>query len=335
MAEFNGVIQSFRSGQMISNGSIWMPEWVEFVLVGSEANQMNIWLADESFAAQYDEYIIEIVHPIIPYDDFFKDPLIVKQLLDDYDLVEKIEEVQAKRAQYPYTHQRAFMFEYHNPRDDSMRFPAYWIAIVYGEAGNNPDLIKDKIVEELLADSAHPRTDWEVILPDLFMTTEFIFTPFWNQYSIEQADYRAGTYSPTVDHRKRLPLIRRTARGPGYTQTYVDNKFELSSNTYKSIAFSVLGNPQNRNGITQFSQKFKDYQLVTNDTGDINKSSPETIEWMMLFSKLLKAAEGMTRYSSVPQGVSRMIRDNVIYASAYFKNVNYMVVAKASVEELS
>lgn len=335
LSEFGSVIREFKTGRMLTDGNLWLPEWIEFELIDTEPNQINIWLADESFAAQYDEYVIEIIHPIEPFDDFFKDPLVVKQLLDNYNLVEKLDEVQSKRDKYPYTHQRGFVFDYNNPRDTSIKYPAYWIAIVYGEAGNNPDLIKDKIVEELLAGSTRPREDWEAILPDLFMTTEFIFTPFWNQYSIPNSDLRAGIYSPIIDPRKRLSLIKRTARGPGYTETYVENRYELSANIYKSIAFSVLGNPQNRGGITQFSAKFPDYMIVSNDSGDINRADPITIDWMLLFGRLLKAAEVMTRYSSVPSGISRMSRDGVLYASAYYKNVNYMVVAKTSVEELS
>lgn len=335
LAEFNGIVLTFSSGRMMTNGSMWLPEWIEFTLDGPEPNRINIWLADESFQAQYDEYIIEIVHPVLPYDDFFKDPLIVKELLANYSLVEKLEEVQAKRAQYPYTYQQALQFDYVNPRNPDMRFPATWIAIIYGEAGNNPDLIKDKIVEELLAGSTHPREDWEQILPDLFMTTEFIFTPLWNQYSVPNSDFRAGLYSPILDPRKNLPLYKATANGPAYNAIYVESNFEESVNIYKSVAFGVVGNPQNRKGINKFSLQWKDYVVTENDSADAQRISPLTLEWMMLFSKLIVAAESMTAYTSVPRGVARMKRNGVIYASAFFKNVNYLVVTKSSVEALS
>ncbi|ARV76862.1 virion structural protein [Pseudomonas phage Phabio] len=334
MAEFNGIITSFTSGRMLNNGSLWMPEWIEFGINDTEQNRINIWLADESFQAQYDEYIIEIIHPVLPYDDFFKDPLVVKEILANYNIVEKLEQVQARREQYPYTYQQALQFDYVNPRDPTMRFPATWIAIIYGEAGNNPDLIKDKIVSDLLSDTTHPRSDWEAILPDLFMTTEFIFTPLWNQYSVPNSDFRAGLYSPIFDPRKRQALFRATANGPAYTPVYVDNNYEESVNIYKSLAFGVIGNPQNRNGINKFSLQFKDYIVTETNSADAQRISPLTLEWMMIFSRLIVAAETMTAYTSVPKGVARMNRNGVIYASAFFKNVNYLVVSKGSVEAI-
>lgn len=334
LAEFAGIVLTFTTGKMINNGFLWMPEWVEYTVAGAEQNRILIWLSDTSFAAQYDEYIIEIIHPVIPYDDFFKDPLVVKDLLANYSIVEKLDEVQSRREQYPYTYQQALQFDYVNPRDTTMRIPATWIAIIYGEAGNNPDLIKDKIVNDLLSNTTRPRGDWEAILPDLFMTTEFIFTPLWNQYAVPNASFRAGIYSPIFDPRQRLRLFRATALGPAYTSVFVDNNYEESVNIYKSVAFGVVGNPQNRGGITKFSLQFPDYLVTENDSADAQRISPITLEWMMLFSRLLVAAETMTQYTSVPKGVARMVRGNVIYASAFYKNTNYMVVSKGSVEAI-
>lgn len=335
MAEFNGVIESFSSGQMLNNSFVWLPEYVEFKLVGNEDNRLIIWLADDSFAAQYDGYIIEVIQPILPVDDFFKDPLIVKQLLADYSFVEKLEEAQARRERYPYTHLRAFEFDYVNPSNNTQRYKATWIVLIYGEAGNNPDLIKDAIVNDILDQSDKDREDWEVILPDLFLTTEFIFTPMWHRYSIPNAQFRAGIYSPVFDANVDMPLVRRTVRGPAYTTTFVNANYQTSVNNYKSLAFAVVGNPQNREGIVKFTQKFPEYMVNDTGSGDANRIDPDTLEWMMLFSKLIKAAETMTLYTSVPLGISRMKRDGVVYASAFFKNVNYLVVTKASVEEFA
>lgn len=335
MAEFSTTIESFSSGVISNNGKVWLPEWVEVKLLNTgEANRCVIWLADESFRAQYDGYVIEIIQPLLPVDNFFKDPLIVKQLLVDYNVVDKLEEAQAKRAQYPYTYLKAFDFDYVNPSNSALHYKATWLVIVYGEAGNNPDLIKDAIVKDIMDKSDRPREDWEVILPDLFLTTEFIFTPLWNRYSVPNAQFQGGIHSPIFDPSTDLPTIKKTVRGPGYTEVYIQNNYQTSVNQYKSLAFGVVGNPQNRAGVIKFNQKFPQYVVSETGSGDSNRIDPETLEWMMVFSRLIKAAEEMTLYSSVPRGVSRMRRDGIIYASAFFKNVNYMVVSKQSVNDL-
>lgn len=335
LAEFTGVISTFSSGKMMYNGTLWMPEWVEFTVVNpNETNTVHIWLADESFAGQYDQYVIEVIQPLYPVDDFFKDPLVVKDLLAGYDVVAKLEEAQERRAQYPSTYLRAFEFNYVNPRDVNQKFPAKWIVLIYGVAGNNPDIIKEAIVKDILSQTTHNRAEWETILPDLFRTTEFIFTPFWNKYSVPNADFRAGIYSPVYDPNVQLKYILRTARGSGYTDTYVRANYQTSVNIYKSIAFGVVGNPNNRDGIKKFTQKFPQYVVTEVGDADANRIDPDTLEWMAIFDKLLVAAEAMTAYTSVPSGVSRMTRDGMIYASAYYKNINYMVASKGSIDSI-
>jgi hypothetical protein len=335
LAEFGPLLESFSTGKMLTNNTIWLPEFVVFEMSApTESNRVQLWYADDSFSGQYDEYVIEIVHPLIPYDDFFNDPLVVIQALKDYNFDEKLEEAQVIRAQYPYTNLRSMTYDYVHPTNPTIRQPARWLALLYGIAADNQDFINDKIIAELLANSTHTREEWEKILPDLFKKTEFIITPFWENYSVPTGILGAGFYSPTIDPRKELPLLRRTARGPGYTQAWVDAQYELSSHTYKSLAFGVLGNPQNREGVVRFSAKFPDYLLVTNGTADFDRVDPLTTgEWMVLFAKLLKEAETMDRYTSVPLGISRMIRDGVVYATAMFQRVNYLVVTKSSVEE--
>ncbi|QBJ02741.1 virion structural protein [Pseudomonas phage Psa21] len=337
LAEFGPLLKSFTTGKMLTNNVIWLPEYVVLEMSQyGDTNRVQLWFADDSFSGQYDEYVIEVVHPLIPYDDFFKDPLVVIEALKAYDLDEKLEEAHSKRAQYPYTHLRSLTYDYVNPRNPTMKQPARWLALLYGIAADNQDFINDKIIEELLANSTHTREEWEAILPDLFKKTEFIITPFWENYSVAAGILGSGFYSPTVDPRKEITLLQRTARGPAYTTAWVNAQYEISSHTYKSLAFGVLGNPQNREGVVRFSAKFPDYLLVTNNTGDFDRVDPETTgEWMIVFANLLKVAETMDRYTSVPLGVSRMIRDGVVYASAMFQRVNYLVVTKASVEEFT
>lgn len=336
LAEFAGIIDTFECGLIGEMGLNYYPEWIQFSLLEpTEENEITLWLSDQSFQAQYDQYALEIVHPIVPYDDFFKLPAEVRSDLISYDLVEKLNEVQTLRADYPYTFQHAYKYDYVNPNDPTDRTPAYWIVIGYGAAGNNLDLINEQITNEILAGSNRPKEDWEQILPELFRRNEFIFTPFWTNYAVPALNYREGLYSPIIDPNTQLNQIKALVKGPGYTEDYIQNNYQVSATLQRSLAFAVVGNSQNRDGIIKFSQKFPDYILVSNDVPDFNRIDPETQEWMLLFSDLLKAAESMNRYTSIPPGLSRIIRDGVIYTSRFYKGVNYLVATKVSTENLT
>ena len=333
-AEFSGSAINFEVGLILDDFGFKLPEWIRYTdTTQADDNEITIWLADASFATQYDEFSIEVIPPILPIDDFFKDPLVVKTLLADYDLVEKTNEVQAKRGEYPFTQIKTFRYDYHNPAVVTDTTPSYWIVLIYGQAGNNPDLIREAIVKEVLDNSTHSQEEWAVILPDLFRTTEHIFVPFWTRYSVPNHEFQAGIYSPTVDPRASLTWIQRAVRGVGYSEAYITQRYEFTQNVYKSIAMGVVGNPDNRDGITQFADRFSDYMVVTNNSPDFNRMSVTTQEFSNLLSRLLVAAERMTPFTAVPVGLSRVTRDGVVYATGFYKNVNYLVVSKHIAEQ--
>lgn len=332
-AEFATKIKDFSCGEILTDGKLTLPEYISYTDIStSEDNDVTVWLADDSFANQYDEYTIEVIAPFTPLDDFFKDPLQVKLKLDSYNLVDKLAEVQVTRGQYPFTLQQAMRYDYQDPEDTSFKLPTYWIVLVYGQAGNNPDIIKQALVDYALNNSTHTREEWVTILPDLFLTTEFIITPLWLNMSVPNREFQAGINSPIINPKKMMDLVKRTARGPKYTPTWVENQVEYSVMLYKSLAFGVLGNPENRGGVTQFSDQFSDYLIATNTSADANRMSPTTLEWSTKFAEMIKTAEVMSQYTRVPTGMSRVVRDGVMYISQYYKNINYLVVSRASVE---
>jgi hypothetical protein len=336
MAEFAGMLTNFAIGELQYDQlhNLTLPEYITYV-DASEASQVTIWLADESFSNQYDEYEIEVIFPIVPLDDFFKDPLQVKVMLDKFSVVDKLAEVQLQRGEYPYTFLQAMRYDYQNPVNTSYKLPTYWIVVGYGQAGNNPDIIKQAIADKVLANSTHTRDQWITILPDLFLVTEWVITPFWMNFSVPDAELQAGMYSPTVDPRKALVTLKKTTKGAGYTDAWTTAQYELSSMVYKSLAFGIVGNPQNRGGITQFSKQFPDYMLVTNDSADVNRMSPRTIGFAAKLAQLTKIAEDLTRYSNIPPGFSRVVRNNLVYVSAFYDNVNYVMLGKPSLASLA
>jgi hypothetical protein len=207
--------------------------------------------------------------------------------------------------------------------------------IGYGNAGNSPDILKDAIADAVLANSNHTRDEWITILPDLFLVTEWLFSPLSTSYSVPDKALQAGIYSPIVSPAKVLTQMQKTVKGPGYTANWIASQYEIGTLLYKSLAFGVVGNPQNRGGVTQFSQKFPDYFLVTNDSDDANRMSPETLEFLNKFLTMVRIAETMTRFTPVPSGYARVVRDGLVYISTFYQNVNYLVLSKPSLEALT
>lgn len=334
-AEFSTAISDITSGELLENDGLRLPEWIRFSVVDHpEDNEITVWLSDESFQFQYTGFTIDVIPPVVPLDDFFNDPLAVQALLNDYDLVEKINEVQVTRGDYPYTQLLARRYNYTNPMDDGFQVPSYWLVIIYGQAGVNPDVIRNAIIDYILANSTHTREEWTPVLPDLFLTTEFIITPFWTSYAVPNRELQAGIYSPTVRPQDALATLLQTTIGPMYTTEWITQNYELSNLLYKSLAFGVVGNPQNRDGITSFQEKFSEYILVTNNSADFNRMSVWTQEFYVLLGEMTRIAEDLTEVADVPVGMSRLERNGVEYVAAIYDNVTYLMVGKPYLEEL-
>lgn len=328
-AEFSSLIQDINCGNILTEGDITLPEWISFDGVGADADKtVSVWLSDESFQRQYTGYHIEVVPPIWPLDDFFRDPIEVKTLLSDYDLVEKINEVQSTRGEYPYTQLLARRYDYVDPMGIVSNEPSNWLVVIYGQAGNNPDLLRNALIDYILENSTHSREEWTEILPDLFLTTEFIITPFWTHYGVPNRELQAGIYSPTVKPSVVVDLLKQTTQGPKYTPEWIAQEYEVSNLIYKSLAFGVVGNPQNRDGITSFYEKFEDYLIVTNDSSDFNRMSVRTQEFFMLLGDAIRVAENLTPMATIPVGMATLTRNGVEYVSFRYENVTYLMVGK-------
>ncbi len=335
-AEFADQIADFTFGPLERSDGLWMPTWVSFTdsQLGEE-NYISVWLSDAAFRYQYDESQIEVIPPFTPIDDFFLDPVRVQQRLNQFDLVEKLGEVEITRGEYPYTDLKALRFNYVDPNDTGWEIPTEWLLIIYGPAGNNPDKMKQAIVDYILANSEYGEDDWSKILPEIFITTEFVITPFWTHYGVPNRELKAGIYSPTVKPKDITSLLRKTTLGPQYNDAWINNEYELSNLLYKSLAFGVVGNPQNQDGITSFYSKFEDYLIVSNESSDYNRMQPRTQEFFTLLSEAVKIAETLSPTSELPVTMNRITRGGVSYVIFPYENANYLIVGKPTVEELT
>lgn len=335
LAQWGDTYSLNESGLMTQGVNMWCPAFIDISFNNRDAvaNRSRIWFSGEAFDAQFDEFEIKVVDPITNIDDFFTGYTHVKALVDAVTVSQLMEKIQLVKDGYPDTNVVTTAFDWIDPINRTLIKSVDWTTVIYGAAGDNLDSIKAAIVKHVLAHSTHPLVEWEVIFPDIFTATEFIITPMWNHYSIPNRELEAGLYSPIVPIDDAIALSVATAKGTGYTEVHVKDVLQIAANTYKSISLSIVGGPQNRNGINKFNQQFKDYLSIPSTNLDFQRMDKKTRDFVLILSGMLRFAESMTLTSSVPREHTRTIRDGIVYLSRTFDRVQYLVVTKFSLND--
>ena len=333
VTQFDQLVGDVVLGPVETDGEFWMPGWVQYRLLSdTEPNKVKFWLSDDTFSRQYDEYELEFVAPIDNLDDFFKGSLQVKALVEARTQTQTFIKVEQVKNRKPETLVRSESYEYIDPLDRTWRLPTDWTFVIWGPAGDNNDIIKEALIAWILANSTHTRNEWAVILPDIFTSTEFIITPMWGQYSVSNRTIQAGIYSPTTTPARALEIAAQTCKGFGYSVGHLNLALTVSSCMYKSLAFLACGGAENRDGKIRFNQQFPDYMTIPFGDPDFDRMSPETQDWIELLNRLLIVAEHMDRYSDIPLGFSRLEREGILYVTATYMRVQYLVVARSCLD---
>lgn len=329
LAEYQATASDFQSGVMVTDGRYWAPEWISWKMKDQGENSIRIWLSDPSFQAKYDEFAIYVVPPMTRLDDFFALGTAVENTINSRSFSETVALVQAVRNTYPETILRAETYNYVDPFNSSHLVPTNWTVLIYGAMGNNIDSIKDALIKYILTNSTHTREEWAAILPDLFKRSEFTIVPMWTQYAIPNREVEAGVYSPIAHITNTLQLIASVASS--YPGSHINAAATVMGHPYKSLAVIAVGSPENRNQFYKLSDVFPDWIAVSSTSTDFNRMSEPTREWAEILDALIQVAESMTEFSDIfDTTITRLVRNNVLYAVKSYQNIQYLVVAKAS-----
>lgn len=332
--DFGGVASSFVCGQAVTdannNSCVEWVQWSNTSIGDLGANTLKVWFSDLAFQAQYDDYVVVVVPPLTVLNDFFKTPTEVQNALDLQTPTVVMDRVQAAKQGYPETIVRALNFSYHDPFITNHLINTTWYVLIYGEAGNNPDAINEALVQYVLANSTHTRTQWSPLLPDMFRRTEFVLVPLWDQYAIANMLVQAGIYSPVANLKRVNTLMKAIINDPvNYPLAHIDAYLCMMSHPYKSLQILSLGNPTNREGKLELTEVYPDILSVSSTSIDFNRMHALTKEFLNFLAVMLPAAEDMTAYTTVPPGMSRVTRNGKLYLSKRIDNIDYLVLAKS------
>lgn len=329
LQQFANLGMGFKSGPIVNDGRYWIPAWMEWRFP-NEDSIIKIWFSDPSFQIQFDEFIITVVPPLDKLDDFFKHPTTVKQLLASRDYSKGLSIIQAAKQGKPESILRAEMFNYINPQNMTEKTPTNWTVLIYGPAGNNIDSIKDALVDYVLKNSTHTRDEWIKILPDLFKRTEFLITPQYTEYAIENLEVQAGINSPIANVKKAVQWMKDNAWN--YPPAHVENYCDVFTHPYKSLSITSVGSVENRDNLFSLRQVFPDFISVNTMSQDFDRMSEPTRNWAEKLSEMLILADTANRYTTLPGTYTKVQRNGKWYIVYSYQNIHYLVSMKSNFE---
>lgn len=324
-----------NSGEMVPFGNHFAPAYIEIAPYQQSATiSWKIWLSDEAFYNQYDEFTILPLTPIVGLDQFFGNYTQVKALIDSIQQTDTFNRLNALRGGYPATNERNDVYAWRDKNDHSLKIDTNWVSVIYGEAGDNLDASKEATVQYVLANSAHTRDEWAEIFPDLFTSTEFIITPMWDSMAVPKETRQNGIYSGILGVQEAMSLCHSACQGVKYTNVHIDNVLCAVPSQFRSLMLAIVGGPENRDNVNMFNMRYPDYINVPTTHVDFMQMTEETRGFVMMLAAMVMYAEAMTPTTGVPHGYNRIIRNGVVYVAASYKKFLYLVTTKYSVDKI-
>lgn len=327
--DYTGVITDISVGEMVTDGVIYMPTVVRFVIENPTGlSSVIMWMSDTTFQEQYDEFEIDVIPPLDDVDLLMTSNENVRDLTRELNISKTIERLEDRTKLYPYTLVRMFEFplvDLNNPED---RVILPWSVAIYGLAGDNIDAIYDAITKYILTNSQYEREHWNERLPKLFKRIEFTIIPNWDSYSVPNKSIEAGLYSPVIRHVDVPRLVESYV--PTYNLAHAINYAATSAFLYRSIGFIITSSSDNRDNVFDVTVPFKDFSLISTTHHDFKRISPKTQDLIMLLSEMFYVAESMTEFSKIPVNMSRVRREGSQYLVATIDQIQFYVLSKSS-----
>lgn len=324
----DGAISNLSIGSFVSYGPASMPEWISWRSSTDGDIEIKIWLVDKAFCDQYENFHIEIIPTIDNIDTFFDEYNSQLARLSAVRPSHLSDKMQDRKLERPETVSRIHDYYYHNPINPSQKNYVSWGILIYGQAGDNIDSIKDALEEYILSNSTHSREEWEKIFPDIFKRTEFLVVPMWKKISINNITELARLYSPISHGREVENFIK--ANFPQYAATHVENKLRTLPYPHKHVLLATLSGTGNSDEQQVIEQLFPDYLPVPSTSLDFNRMKDSTREWSSFMFDLIVEADKVTTYTSVPRTMRKVRRNGILFVSALHDNINYLVAARSN-----
>lgn len=312
-----------------------MPDYIQWEFTDGDTNvtQITIWFSDNRFRTQYDEYEILLVPPLTNIDQLDNPITTVQPLLAAVTPDIPFNAVGALVGDKPSTVTRIYQVTWSDYTNPGATLVTNWYAVIYGQAGNDADALKDAVKAYITANSTG--THWASLYPSLYSDNEFVIIPQWADIAspltgLNPALYRSSLKVAALKSGAQARIPATYASQVASIGAFLDANLVIAAAFWRSIMFMALGSPSNVGGVADFNTVFPDYMDIPSTSSDFARMSSDTQGFIVKLNDALQKAMDMTSSSPVPAGYARTVRSNRIYLSFQYGAYNYLVLTQGS-----
>lgn len=318
-------------GDMVTNSKIWLPGHIEGTLTldSGDTVDFKIWFANDAFLSEYPYCEITVALPLS--DDNIDilatgnyQQMATALAAETQDRVEK--RINTLTGNTPYTDRLVYPFTVYDTLNGNKSIEVYFYVLANGNSADASDQISQAISDTLLAASKQTQATWEPRIPDLFNPMQFTCIPFWDRQGVENKTSGGSLNSPITDYETALNNAKKYL--PNYNNDSLIKSTQFLCSLYKSTNVAYVGALTNRNNTVKISDVFPDVTLIPSTDSETAWMSDATLTFIQSMENLLAGAESLTPDGVPPSGISRVTKDNVLYASMKIGSVTFMVVTR-------
>lgn len=325
-ATMYGQIQSLEFGNLVTTVPTPLPSWFTFRKIGEDEHTYFIWFADDRFRADYPEYDITVIDPVPNLTVLTGAWSEGVDVLNQWPLTRILEKAQVEKNNNPETYTRCMQYDFINPSNPTQKIPVNWLVLVYGEAGNDEDIIKEAIANRLL--DIAPESTWSTRFPDIFKRTEFLIYPRWDRLSVPNVSNLTALYSPMVNAKDAID--KAVIWADIYPSVFVRDNVNVFPLTYKSLTVTAVNGLSNVQEQENLLDLWPDYIAVGTSSPDFQRMQPLTQDWVHFMIRLISEAETSGHHGTLGNGFKRVQRGSKTYLSGAFNNAKYFVLTRQS-----
>ena len=328
-ASFYESIEDFSIGTMSDDGVRALPVWMAWTLPGATPTNIKIWLSDEAFRAQYDDYEIEVRACLDPIDHFFLPYGTAMTAIRQITPQNLMELVQQARGMNPETTAAIKLYPYINPLDKNQVNQVPWVVVIYGQAGDNDDAIKQAIIDYVSEHSDHDASDWETIFPDFFQSQEFYVIPRWDKVAVPNQTSLASLYSGIVNPTEVTTFCAGFLSGL-LLSTHVQTHTEALPAAYKLLSLCFVAGKFNNTTNASVAKLYPTYLALSNTSPSFSMMDKAAQDWVLFLQDLVVQAELADEYNTLAEGYRKIKRGGKLFIVAAWNKVNFMVAARSN-----